>query len=166
MVSRAPYRGRRIVEETRQRLDDWSERLGNSLTVGLDLRQRRLAQASGRLNVPTRKIEHEASRLEAEARALSGAIRAALRECRARLHGAAVVLESLSYQRVLERGFALVHGPDGEPISRAGQAKPGMSIGLEFNDGAVGATVDGAPSPQKPRRRPSKAPDGAQGSLL
>ncbi len=164
--ARALPRPIRIIEETRQRLDDWSERLGNSLSVGLDLRQRRLAQAAGRLKSPKQRIEHEASRLEAEARALSAAIRAALRECRARLDGAAVVLESLSYQRVLERGFALVHGPDGEPISRAGQAKPGMNIGLEFSDGAVGATVEGAPSPRKPRRRPSKAPDGAQGSLL
>jgi exodeoxyribonuclease VII large subunit len=165
-LARALPRPVRIIEETRQRLDDWSERLGNSLSVGLDLRQRRLAQASGRLKSPAQRIEHEASRLEAEARALSAATRAALRECRARLHGAAVVLESLSYQRVLERGFVLVHGRDGQPVTRARDATPGMNIGLEFSDGAVAATVDGHDPAPKPRRRPSKPSDGAQGSLL
>jgi exodeoxyribonuclease VII large subunit len=75
-------------------------------------------------------------------------------------------LESLSYQRVLERGFALVHGPDGQPLARAKELKPGMNIGLEFSDGAVAATVDGGAAFPKPRKRPSKPPDGAQGSLL
>ncbi len=156
----------RIIEETRQRLDDWSERLGNSLATGLDLRQRRLAQVSARLLVPTQKINHEASRLEAESRALSAATRAALREYRTRLDGAAAMLESLSYQRVLERGFALVHGRDGQPAAHAKDLKPGMSIEIEFSDGAVPATVDGQAPATKPRRRPSKSPDGAQGSLL
>jgi len=156
----------RIIEEIRQRLDDWSERLGNSLLVGLDLRRRQVAQASGRLTVPTQKIGHEASRLEAESRALAAAARAALRDCRSRLDGVAAMLDSLSYQRVLERGFVLVHGRDGQPVARAKDLKPGMAIGLEFSDGPVAATVDGGGPSQKPRRRAAKPSDGDQGSLL
>lgn len=167
-LTRALPRPIRVIEETRQRLDDWSERLANSLVVGLDLRQRQLAQASARLGIPTRKIDHEASRLEAEARALAGATRAALRECHARLNAAAAVLETLSYQRVLERGFVLVHGREGQAVTRAKDLNPGMSIGLEFSDGPVAATVDGGAAPRKPqpRRRSSKPADGGQGRLL
>ncbi len=165
----------RIIEEARQRLDDWSERLANSLTIGLDRRHRQLGQVSGRLITPSQRIEHEGRRLEAEARALAAAARTAFREFRGRLDGAAAMLDSLSYQRVLERGFVLVHGRDGQPVVRAGDLKPGMAIGLEFRDGPVAATVDGAGPPQtpntpqtpkRPRQRPPRASDGKQGSLL
>ena len=164
--ARALPRPIRIIEETRQRLDDWSERLGKQPVGRVDLRQRRLAQAAGRLKFQSRGSSTRpagSKRRRARFRPRSARRFANAGPGARRRRGRS---GSLSYQRVLERGFALVHGPDGEPISRAGQAKPGMNIGLEFSDGAVGATVEGAPSPRKPRRRPSKAPDGTQGSLL
>ena len=43
------------------------------------------------------------------------------------------VLESVSYQKVLERGYAVVRGPDGV-ISRAAEVSPGMAIAIEFAD--------------------------------
>lgn len=158
----------RIIEETRQRLDDWSERLANSLEIGLDRRRRQMAHASAHMKVPKQRLAFEANRMESQARALSAAIRAILRESRSRLSGAAAILESLSYQRVLDRGFVLVHDRDGWPVVRAKDTKPGMNLGLEFSDGRVAATVEGkaAPDRQKLRHRPSKPSDDAQGRLL
>ena len=79
------------------------------------------------------------------------------------------LLESYSYERVLERGFVLVRGPEG-PVTQAEQATPGLEVALQFQGGEQrAARIEGeAPvkakaSPKRPRR---KANDGRQGELL
>ena len=84
------------------------------------------------------------------------------------------LLQSVSYKRVLERGFALVRDAAGNPVLRAADATAGAAIDIEFTDGAVGATVDGvgggakpkAKTKAAPRRKPKKPGDDGQGSLL
>jgi exodeoxyribonuclease VII large subunit len=61
------------------------------------------------------------------------------------------LLESFSYKSVLARGFAVVRGGDGKPIPRAGRVSPGEDLAIEFSDGAVRATADGAA--KSPRRK-------------
>jgi exodeoxyribonuclease VII large subunit len=76
----------------------------------------------------------------------------------------------VSYENVLKRGFAVVHGPEGL-ISRAAQVAPGLALEIEFNDGragaigAVGAAGGAAPMSKKKPSRPPRD-DGPQGSLL
>ncbi len=76
------------------------------------------------------------------------------------------ILESLSYQRVLERGFVLARDEAGEPVTEAARTAPGMALSLRFHDGEVPATVGAGAA--RPVRRPRKpAPDDDdQGSLL
>ena len=69
--------------------------------------------------------------------------RAALREARARLEGAAARLESVSPSAVLSRGYALVTNSAGVPITNAANVKPGAKMRLHFADGEVAATADG-----------------------
>ena len=47
-------------------------------------------------------------------------------------------------ERVLERGFVLVHDSAGHAVTTAGEAKPGTAVSLRFADGEVSAHVDGA----------------------
>lgn len=61
-----------------------------------------------------------------------------------RLGSAGQLLSSLSHERVLERGFALVRGPDGRLVARAGDAAGGAHVALIFADGERGAVIDGA----------------------
>ena len=77
------------------------------------------------------------------------------------------LLESLSYERVLERGFALVHDGGGHPVTSAAMAKPGMEVGIRFRDGEAGAVIAGAPAakPANPAK-PSGKKEPPQGSLL
>ncbi len=154
----------RMVDERSQRLDDWSERLANGLRVGLEGRGARLAGLAAKLVDPRQRIDHAASRLAGEARALAAAAGALLRDRAARLQHAAALLDSMSYQRVLERGFALVQDTTGHPVTSAKALSPGMAIGLRFHDGEAGATVTGAG--RKPRRAKPTAGDDGQGSLL
>lgn len=51
----------------------------------------------------------------------------------------AILLGSLSYPSVLERGFALVRDGDSQTVRRAAQVLPGALLALEFADGHVGA---------------------------
>jgi len=83
------------------------------------------------------------------------------------------LLDSLSYQNVLERGFALVRdGARARPIKRVAETAAGEAVVIEFADGFVGATVGGdAPAPKetpapRPRRTRSKTPDTRQGDLF
>ena len=80
------------------------------------------------------------------------------------------MLESVSYRRVLARGYAVVHGAEGL-VTAAGQLSAGQGIELEFDDGRIGAQISseggGAAAKQaKPRRRTKREDEGSQGSLL
>ncbi len=75
-----------------------------------------------------------------------------LREARTRLEAAGARLDSVSYEKVLERGFALVADGAGHPLTRAAAVRPGARLLLRFADGTVGAAAD-------PKRNP------AQGAL-
>ncbi|HYZ62320.1 MAG TPA: exodeoxyribonuclease VII large subunit, partial [Acetobacteraceae bacterium] len=70
-----------------------------------------------------------------------------LREARTRSEAAAARLESVSYQKVLERGFALVSDGSGHPITRAAGVRAGARLQIQFADGTVGASADAKGNP-------------------
>ncbi|MGZ9092923.1 MAG: exodeoxyribonuclease VII large subunit, partial [Rhodoplanes sp.] len=151
-----------LVNEARQRLDDWSDRLGNSLLVGLDRRSHHLGHLAARLVSPIKRIEHESGRVAAEARALEGIIATRLREHERHFAHLAALLESYSYQRVLERGFALVHDEAGEALTSVTMMKPAMPVAIRMHDGERSALVIGSGQ----RRGSAKKADEKQGTLL
>ncbi|TVR95430.1 MAG: exodeoxyribonuclease VII large subunit [Rhodospirillales bacterium] len=162
----------RLVEEARQRLDDWSDRLRQSLAVGIDRRRQRVAALAAGLVSPRRRIDLERSRVNAEARALSATVRARLNDCGRRLDHAGALLESYSYQRVLERGFVLATDSDGHAVTSARSLKPAMRLGLRFHDGEADVVVaepggkgGGRAAPGARRRKMAAGGDG-QGTLL
>lgn len=159
---------RRVVEEASQRLDDWGERLGYSLRTGLQSRRARLAETAAALPKPAQRIEHAKVRLDGEVRALSRATKGLFQERRQRLKQASALLESFSYQRVLERGFVLVSDGSGNAMGSANDVKAGMGLAIQFHDGNVAATASGKPveAPKKATKAEKKKNDGKQGSLL
>jgi exodeoxyribonuclease VII large subunit len=58
------------------------------------------------------------------------------------------LLESLSYRRVLDRGYALVRDGQGHPVTQASDARGALTI--EFKDGVVQAAA-GATAPKRKR---------------
>ncbi len=81
------------------------------------------------------------------------------------------MLESLSYERVIDRGYALVRdGKTGRPITSARKVKPTHTLGIQFNDGTVPVAVDGeafgttALTGRKKRKKDTPSDD--QGQLL
>jgi exodeoxyribonuclease VII large subunit len=50
-------------------------------------------------------------------------------------------LESLSYRKVLERGFAVVRDESGRPVASGATLRQGQSVEIEFGDGKKGASI-------------------------
>jgi len=176
----------RLVGERAQRLDERGERLKLAGAAIVEQRRRRTLELGARLPDPKTQLERARGQLlragaalaanaaarraalareaahvgDLVARAHAGATRGA--ETRAaRVKALGELLESFSYQRVLERGFAMVADADGRPLQSAAAAKPGSAVTLNFADGALGATLDGDRKPRAAKPAPAK-----QGSLL
>ncbi|MFZ1416032.1 MAG: exodeoxyribonuclease VII large subunit, partial [Defluviicoccus sp.] len=97
------------------------------------------------------------------------------------LQQAGAVLASCSYERVLERGFALVLDRGGHALATVHSLTPGLAVRLRLHDGEAGARIedegaadDGPRPPAKAqpaqpasRRPPGRGkPQGGQGSLF
>jgi exodeoxyribonuclease VII large subunit len=123
----------------------------------------RLAAARG---VTRRAMAEHAGRLtELAGRARLAIARKAI-ETRERLGALAQLLESCSYQRVLERGFALVSDSAGDPVTTAASARRERALDLRFRDGAVGVRVEGdAARPRAGAATPRRGKE-RQGTLL
>ena len=76
------------------------------------------------------------------------------------------LLETLSYQATLKRGYALVRDDAGKLVRSAGPAAKADSLRISFADGDVTATPTGGESPPVPPKKPKTAPKGQQGSLF
>jgi len=170
-----------LLALARQRLDDWSERFDNALTVGLQARQQRLQQAVARLVSPAERIARDRERLANAARGLDRALEQILKDRRSRLQQAGAVLDSCSYERVLERGFALVLDRAGHALASVASLTPGLAVRLRLHDGEAGARIEDKPTPKDGRESPAEAqparpaarrgsargkPPGGQGSLF
>ncbi len=69
------------------------------------------------------------------------AFQATLLQYRQKLSGLSSLMNSLSYQNVLARGFALVRNDSGEMVRSAGGLTAGQMVDIEFVDGKVGAEI-------------------------
>jgi len=143
-------------------------------------RPRRSADAAGRslarerIVLARRRAECAEALARLEAR-LERAFSEGARSRRAKLFGAAQMLEAVSYRGVLERGFALVRDEARMPLRRASVVQEGQRLRIEFADGEVFAAAKGGePSPEarnpapatKPKRAGRTRDGEGQGSLF
>ena len=185
-----------LLETRMQALDGAADRLDLSMHRMLERGAARLATASARLPHPRDQIEKAATRLAHADGRMSASLRSLVRDkttgferlsagprmaggmerlvasAETRLRATDQLLESLSYQRVLDRGFALVRDVSGEPVLAAAATSAGQEVSIHFADGAVDAVIGGEPSPkreEKPAAKPKKpgpAKPGGQGDLF
>ncbi len=167
----------RLLDQATQRLDDWSERLVNAGASAVERRGERLARLAdpGRALLQLVAVKRHGFDAGRWAERMAPAARRFFERRGERVEQLGHRLDNLSYRKVLGRGYALVRDQAGDAVTRAAAALPGMGVALEFSDGSVGATIDGAPiggdGAQKPKpaakrvRGPSHG-EGGQGSLL
>lgn len=114
---------RRAVREGRRRVEASAPRLATALAVRVPAARRSLDQARGRL-------------------VLLGERQVTARQDR--LRALVAQLEALGPQRVLERGYAVVTGPQGV-VMRPNQAPAGVSLTIRLRDGWLRASSEGEP---------------------
>jgi exodeoxyribonuclease VII large subunit len=165
----------RLLVRLRNRVETLGRRAGASLARIAAPRRARLERVAGRLGpqAVAARVARGRERLGVlEARGRR-AIANRLSAHRRHLDGCSKLLLSLSYQGVLQRGFALVRDDAGRTVRSAGQVVPGQHLDVELSDGHIGAqaTEEGRarPAAVAPRAKPAPRPKrngGNQGSLF
>lgn len=155
------------LEREAVRLTTVSDRHGRALPALVDRAAARLVGVAARLPRPAALLERPRYRVQstrerlrrglvdrpmADARRrlddltdrMARAGQARVAEAQGRLAAQAQLLRSLSYEGVLERGFALVIGPTGAPVKDADAVSAGDRVELRFRrEGRVGAVIEG-----------------------
>jgi exodeoxyribonuclease VII large subunit len=156
-----------LLNIARQRLDLAAQHLGSSLR---DLgQQKRLGfeRVAARLSPNSLRadLRHARAQLAPQAERLEPAYRRIVTRAADRLATAWKLVDSLSYKRIIERGFALVTDADtGEIVRSKDSARPGQLLVVDVSDGSFGVNVSGAPAQRKKARPPRD--DGGQQSLF
>ena len=130
-----------LIDEASQRIDDWGERLYNSLGSGMSTRVRSLVHLYKRLRHPKQILAQGQIALKKETLSLKNTSRNFIRENRYQLDRLTSLLESYSYERVLERGFVLIRDKNDQPIFSAKKAIPGEALTATFKDGIINIMV-------------------------
>jgi exodeoxyribonuclease VII large subunit len=156
-----------LLGDASQRLDDWSERFNNSLKSGMNERRQTFHHLSQLLVKPDAIIQSATSRLSSESRALKQTTSVILNERGSKLLRLSQLLESYSYERVLDRGFSLVTDGNQKPITSVVKLSVGDEVSLRLKDGKVGMTVTGFDTPKSNSKKVLPKPtDIRQRSLL
>ena len=163
---------RRILEEMTQRLDERGERLGLAAAALLRERGNTVAQLAARLPHPRQQLRLAVSAYGPLAESFARLGPRLLEPARQELQALSRILETTSYQKVLQRGFAVVRGPEGL-VTRAAQVAAGQALEIEFADGRTPATAgEGAPAAAPPAKQKARKPakprkeNDKQGKLL
>lgn len=161
-LGRALADPRRLIEAAAQRLDDLGEHLRRALQVGLERQRARFAEVASRLRVEPLRQRAAQNRqdLARAAAALEKAGHRVLDDRRQRLDTVAQLLASLSYRRVIERGYAVVRGADGKVIAAAVAVAAGADLDIELRDGHVAAKVEGGSKGGAPLGNPPPSGGG------
>ncbi|MCG8546988.1 MAG: exodeoxyribonuclease VII large subunit, partial [Alphaproteobacteria bacterium] len=193
-----------LLGNWRQRLDTAQERLENAAKSLLRDRGQQVRHWAAQIKPPRQVLRESEGKLARETTALQGAMQRLLkttadrqeqiagrlgrelpdrylRDAGNRLTAIADLLESLSFKRVLERGYTVMRDDSGRAVTAAAGVAVGDAVDIEFADGSVGADItrgaDTAPprkqrqaakkpaAAKKPRAK-AKPGDGRQGELL
>ena len=182
-AARALGRPDALLQGASQRLDYAADQLERARTAGLERARARLDQAAAGLRPAAlkRDLAERGRRLAAPAERLAPAFKRSLGDREKTLKALGARLQSVSHERVLARGFALVTDHDGALVRSAAALSAGQAVTLKFQDGRQAARIEaagadpspGAPGTEKPktettpaRSKPRRRPPPEQGSLF
>jgi exodeoxyribonuclease VII large subunit len=174
----------RLIQEKSQQLDTWIERKDNARRSFFERKRDALHALGNRLRTPRDQIAAMTNALGYAVSHLATSVTAALERSGRRLDNAgahlrpkllrdlverradalercAALLQSYSYEHVLQRGFALVRDAQDEPVTSAAALSPGMAVSLQFHDARAHALIDGGAAPRRKAAKQDK-----QGTLL
>jgi exodeoxyribonuclease VII large subunit len=146
-----------MVERRAQAVDLAVAGLERGLQQRLSAAALRLTDLGARLRPPERRFAEVAAELGNLGSRLDHAMGTQLDRQGAALDQSGRLLEANSFQRVLERGFALVTAGDGTPVKRAAEAPDSAEVQLRFADGNRAARLDPDIAPAARPAKPARA---------
>lgn len=159
-----------MLTAKRQRFDFAEAGLKRALLSAVQVKRASLLESSARLRPDALKLDLRRKRqslVDIAKRARPALDRATLRKTD-RLVAAGKLLETLSYEATLRRGYTLVRDDTGTLIRSADTAGNAPALTLTFADGEVIATPTGTPPSKKKAAKPKPAAPkkAGQGSLF
>jgi exodeoxyribonuclease VII large subunit len=157
-----------ILGAAGQRLDRASSLLRSSLELLLQKKKSGFGALAPRISAKAlqKLLFVERQQLDRLSSRVLPAVRRFIGATADRLRGLDKLLNSLSYERVLDRGFAVVLDDAGNIVRAPAQVQPGESLTARLAEGDLGVTASGAPALRR-RNRPRTTPnDGGQKSLF
>ncbi|MEH6525804.1 MAG: exodeoxyribonuclease VII large subunit [Sneathiella sp.] len=155
-----------FIADKTQHLDHLDNRLRQSMLNGLAVKTQKFGSAEARLRpqILERGIRNYTDQLANFDGRMGRAIK--VKQERAQDNVAAVsrLLESLSFRRVLKRGYSIVWDEGGKPLSSVKSAEAGRSVSVEFEDGKADAVFGKGGTPAKKSK--AAKPPSQQGQLL
>ncbi len=144
------------LAQAASRLALLDNRVGDAIGHVLTIAQRKLTRSSDLMKDPGQQVMAGENRLALAVQRMDTMLNNQLTSTTARLDGAGRLLEASSFQRVLDRGFALVTGPDGQVMRNADAYKDGEHVKIRLKDGLRSATLGEADLPRSPPKKPSR----------
>lgn len=155
-----------IAEEQAQRLDDRTERLENALKAFVADKKSSLDASALRLTRPDFLLEQAKNKLFRTAFPLETQIQTLLTRTENHFQTAARLLDSFSYERILERGFVLALTKQGKPLATAAEAAGRQELTLKFSDGVLPVSTQTGAVKTTVRKKQKTTEDDKQGRLL
>jgi len=165
-LSRGLPSPRDMMGLSQQRLDDASARLPRALMSVSQKQSINLGRVVGKLSLP--RLKQALSQKSREPRELSRRLTHALSVKKSHLEqkftATTRMLDSLSFERVLDRGYAMVMDASGSPVTEAQALSTGDAVTTRFKDGekAMRVEEDGVipnkPTPKIAKKVAKKSP--------
>ena len=134
---------KRLIEEVMQRLDDRAERLINAKNNYVNGLLSLVARISAGLISPEHQLISKGNYLTSHLKAWQKSLHGFYDQKSYQLETLGLRLEAVSYQNILDRGFALIRDNRAKPIFSSKELEKGMSIKISLRDGQVEATING-----------------------
>jgi exodeoxyribonuclease VII large subunit len=156
------------IARSSERLQALSSRGVQALARTSHRQRTRLERISGRLQPGglLQRLSRNHERLDVLARRAGRAFHNAVALRRRQLESHEKVLAALSYQSVLERGFAIVRGADGAMVRSIAGVQPHQPLEIEVADGRFGAVTTGTGSASDGDSGPVAGPGAARQRAL
>ena len=130
-----------LLESKGQRLDLAATEMDRSIDSVLVALNEQFRLTASQLKTPSQRLAEVSERFNTAAQKLETSMDIRLERLMSRISQAARLLEVSSFQGVLDRGFAIVIGPDGGIMRSASQLGEGVDVTLRFGDGQRGARL-------------------------
>jgi len=165
----SPNRLAALLDRDSRALERFERDLPRALQLVSNRKREALNLRASRLTVSgiARQRRLGADQLQGLSARLVRALDLRLADARNTLDQKGRLLKTLSYEAVLDRGFALVRDENDLPVKRAGEVKKGAALTIEFSGRervGVIATDGSAPAKPKTAAKPKKPPQ--QGDLF